>query len=95
MIEISLQEAKKLVSLWSKGTFPTTAQSIKYHFAVHGKGVSAANYWQYLRKAGKFSENLRGTRKSILEAGYIRYMKNGYYIIKNKEGKILSFGIER
>ncbi len=95
MFEISLKEAKKLVSLWSKGTFPTVAQSIRYHFAVHGKSVSAENIWQYLRKAESFSANLRGTRKSELEIGFIRYMKSGYYIIKNNEGKILSFGIGR
>ena len=43
MPKISLSEAKKLVSLWSKGTFPTAAKSIKYHFAVHGKDVAAQN----------------------------------------------------
>ena len=94
MPKISLHEAKKLVSLWSKGTFPTVADSIKYHFAVHGKDVSAQNIWQYLRKAANFAANLRGAKKSFLDGGYIRFMKDGNYIIKNNEGKILSFGME-
>jgi pyocin large subunit-like protein len=95
MSKITLLEAKKLLSLWSKGTFPTVAESIKYHFTVHGKSVSAKNVWQYLRKVESFAANLRGARKSILDNESIRFMKGGHYIIKNREGKILSFGIER
>lgn len=94
MAEITLSEAKKLVSLWSSGTFPTVAESIKYHFLRHGKEVSAADVWQYLRKAEAFERNLRGARTNILQNDFTRYMKNGYYMIKDSAGKIISFGLE-
>ena len=95
MAEITLNEAKKLVSQWAKGTLPTVAKSIKYHFVRHGKEVSAEDVWQYLRKAEAFGRNLRGARTRILRNDFTRYMKNGYYIIKDKTGKIISFGLER
>lgn len=95
MAQITFREAKQLVSKWSKGTFPTISESIKYHFARHGAEVSAENIWQYLRKANNFAENLRGAGKGELEKGFTRYMKNGYYIIKDTKGKILSFGTQR
>jgi len=95
MAEITLGEAKSLVSSWAKGTFPTVSESIKYHFARHGKQVFAEDVWQYLRKSVAFTRNLRGARKSELEIGITRFMKNGYYIIKDEAGKILSFGGEK
>jgi len=67
---------------------------MKYHFARHGKQVSAEDVWQYLRKSVAFTRNLRGARTSELEIGVTRFMKNGYYVIKDETGKILSFGIE-
>jgi filamentous hemagglutinin len=94
-MEISLSEAKRLISQWSKGTLPTVALSIKYHFERHGKEVSAENVWHYLRKAEAFGRNLRGARTSILRNDFTCYMKNGYYMIKNEAGKIISFGLER
>jgi len=94
MIKVTLGEAKKLVSLWSEGTFPTIKESIKYHFARHGKEVSADNVWDYLRKAESFSKNLRNARKSEPEFGVMRYMKSRNYVIKDGKGKILSFGSE-
>ena len=95
MAEITLREAKSLVSSWAKGTFPTVSESIKYHFAGHGKEVSAEDVWQYLRKAEAFERNLRGARTCVLRNDATRYMKNGYYVIKDNAGKILSFGAER
>ena len=92
---VTLIEAKQLVSQWSKGTFPTVAESIKYHFLRHGKEVSAENVWQYLRKAVVFSRNVRGARISNLQNNARRSMKNGYYVIKDSADKILSFGLER
>lgn len=94
-MEITLSEAKRLISQWSKGTLPTVAKSIKYHFLRHGNEVSATDVWQYLRKAEAFGRNLRGARASILRNNFTRYMKNGYYVIKDKTGKIISFGLER
>ncbi len=50
MAEITLREAKSLVSSWTKGTFPTVSESIKYHFARHGKQVPPKTF-------GSISEN--------------------------------------
>ncbi len=95
MVQISLREAKRFVAQWSKGTFPTVAESIKYHFMRHGKEISANTVWQYLRKADAYTQNLRGAKVYILENDASRYVKKGYYVIKDQAGKILSFGIER
>ena len=95
MAEINLREARELVSRWAKGSFPGVSESIKYHFARHGKEVSAKSIWQYLRKSVVFARNLRGSRTSVLEIGITRHMKNGYYVIRDEAGKILSFGRER
>lgn len=94
MGNITLQEAKRRVSSWSKDTFTTVAESIKYHFARYGAEVSAENIWEYLRKTESFGNNLRKSRKMNLDFGYVRYMKSGFYVIKNINGKILSFGAE-
>jgi hypothetical protein len=92
--KLTLQEVKKLLSNWSAGTFPTVAASVKYHFRKHGVEVSAQNIGEYLRKADALARRLRGARKSYLNDSAIRYTKNGLFIIKNIEGKILSFGSE-
>ena len=92
--QISLSAAKSLINKWSKGTFPTISEAIRYHFARHGKNVSANNIWQYLRKAEHFSQNLRGARKSQLSDEKIRYMKKGVFVIKDLQNKIVSFGQE-
>ncbi|MCY7374457.1 MAG: hypothetical protein LH472_00590 [Pyrinomonadaceae bacterium] len=64
MAQISLSEAKKLISFWVKETFPTVSESIKYHFARHGREVSAGgDVWQYLRKSVAFAKNLRGEER--------------------------------
>ena len=91
---LTLNEAKKLLSNWSAGTFPTVAASVKYHFRKHGVEVSAQNIGEYLRKADVLARNLRGAKKSYLDNGAIRSAKSGLFIIKNIEGKILSFGSE-
>ncbi len=95
MTRISLSEAKKLVASWSKGTFPTVSESIKYHFMRHGRETVASDVWQYLRKADAFRRSLRGAEITNLEGRTVRYTKKGYYLIKEGGGKILSFGTER
>ena len=82
-----LSEAKTLVNMWSKGSFNTVFDSIRYHAKIHGQG----NVMKYLRKAANF--NYKGARKIGLRAdGTVRYVrKNGEYIIK-KGGKIISYG---
>ena len=92
MVKISLSEAKSLVDSWSKGTFPTIAESVKYHFNRHGKEVAARNVWQYLRKSVAFTQNLRGAATVNLQNDAVRCTKKGYYVIKDQIGKILSFG---
>ena len=94
MKQITFREAKDLFRLWSRGTFPTVAESIQYHFTRHGSGVSAKNIWQYLRKAEAFSHNLRDAKIKVSGDDCLRYVKKGYYVIKDKSGKILSFGAE-
>jgi hypothetical protein len=92
MSKITFTEAKKLIRLWSRGTFPTVAESIRYHFARHGESLSAKDVWQYLRKSAKFVNNLRNARKKNLNDGKNRYMKNGFFVIIDLDGKIVSFG---
>lgn len=45
-----------------------------------------------MRKAYEFNRNLRGAEKTALENGAIRYVKKGYFIIKDEAGNILSYG---
>ena len=89
---IAVSEAKTLVGGWSKGTFAKVSETLDYHFAKHGFEVGAENLVQYMRKAAAFGSNLRGAQRTVLEGGATRYVKNGYYIIKDQAGKILSFG---
>jgi RHS repeat-associated protein len=91
----TFSEAKTLVGAWGKGTFPTLAKTIAYHFAEHGEEVGAKSALQYLRKAYEFNRNLRGAETKLLENGATRYTKNGYYIIKDVDGHILSYGVAR
>lgn len=91
-VKIGFSEAKSLVGAWGSGTFRNLSQSVTYHFGKHGAEVGASNVWQYLRKAEGFARNLRGAKVTELEDGARRYVKNGYYLIKDKAGKILSYG---
>lgn len=87
--------AKALLRAWGKGTFPTIAKSVRYHFAKHGAEVGAKDVWQYMRKAEAFGHNLRRAQTSDIGGGLTRYTKNGYYIIKDAGGNILSYGRAR
>lgn len=78
-----------LVGAWGKGTFPTLAKTIAYHFEKHGADVGAKNTLQYMRKAFEFTKNLRGAEKQLLKGGATRYMKNGRYV-DILDGKIVS-----
>ena len=91
-IKLGFNEAKRLVGGWGTGTFRNLSQTIKYHFGKHGAEVGANNVWQYLRKAEGFARNLRGAKVTTLEDGAKRYVKNGHYVIKDKAGKIVSYG---
>jgi RHS repeat-associated protein len=84
-------DTARFIEAWGKGTFETVEKSWAYHFEKHGEEVGAESLLQYLRKAEGFNQNLRGATKSVLDSA-IRHSKNGKYIIKDFEGKILSFG---
>ena len=61
----------------------------------HGRETGASDVWQYLRKADAFGRNLRGAGMINLEDGTVRYVKKGYYLMKDGGGKVLSFGTEK
>lgn len=88
----TLSEAKQLLGSWGGSSFATVANSVRYHFATHGREVGAKNVLQYLRKASEFSRNLRGAAKKHLDDGKVRYEKNGRFVIHDENGKILSYG---
>lgn len=64
MPQVIFSEAKKLVSFWGKGTFPTAAESIKYHFARHGGRSFRPECPAVFEKTFAYNENLRGARTS-------------------------------
>ncbi|MDE6981822.1 MAG: hypothetical protein K2P60_10550, partial [Lachnospiraceae bacterium] len=84
--------------IWSKGTFDSIEDSLKYHFNKHGQEVGAKDINQYVRKAKEFSKNLKRARVSYPKEGTPgakTYTKNGKYITIDSDGKILTFGLER
>ncbi|MCI5207227.1 MAG: RHS repeat-associated core domain-containing protein [Candidatus Electrothrix sp. ATG2] len=84
--KMPLSEAKNLMSKWSKGTFDSISDSIRYHTGRHGDGDIA----KYLRKAASF--NKKGAKKKILDDGATRWnKKNGEFLIE-REGKIVTYG---
>jgi len=91
-VNIAMKEAKTLVGGWAKGSFKKVSESLDYHFKEHGFEVGAENLVQYMRKAAAFASNLKGARKIHREDGTTKYIKNGYYVIKDQAGKILSYG---
>ncbi len=90
--DVTLSEAKGLIREWTRATFQTRADSIRYHFSIHGAEVGAANVWQYLRQAHGLWQNLRSATPSELDEGKARYTKRGRYLILDAQRKIVSFG---
>ena len=89
-LSCKLSEAKKLVARWEKGTFSTLRGSILYHWQKHMPGTDV---WTYLRKAAAF--NKKGAVRKLVDDGIIRYeRKSGEYLME-REGKIVSYGINR
>ncbi|MGL5839781.1 MAG: hypothetical protein ACRCY3_14915 [Sphingorhabdus sp.] len=87
---VKLSEAKRLIGLWSKGNHSSLKASLEYHVGKHGSG----DLTKYLRKAENF--NYKGATKSELENGATRWnRKNGEFIIKDENGKIVSYGPEK
>ena len=89
---IAFSEAKTLIGAWSRGTFSKVSESLDYHFHKHGFEVGARSLVDYMRKASAFASNLRGATRTQLENGLTRYVKSGYYVIKDQAGKIVSYG---
>ncbi|MFN7323998.1 MAG: hypothetical protein ACK5SM_04555, partial [Sphingomonadales bacterium] len=84
-----LSEAKRLVGLWDKGSFPSLRASFQHHFGKHGAGM---NFAKYLRKAENFNKN--GTRKyaDYDGSGSTKWIRsNGETLYENKDGKIVSY----
>ncbi len=90
---VTLSEAKRLMRGWTRAGSRTLADSIRYHFGVHGAEVGAIDVWQYLRKAHNFKQRLRGAARINLDEGKTRYIKQDRYIILDARGKIVSYGI--
>lgn len=44
-------------------------------------------------KAAAFGRNLCGAAVINFDDDAVRYMKKGYYLIKDRGGKVLSFGV--
>lgn len=82
---------------WGKGSFDSASGSLTEHFAKHGAEVGAKDIDQYLRKAEAFAQNLRGATKSAVDGatpGVTRYKKLGKYIDLDRDGNIISFGLQ-
>ncbi|MEM8071491.1 filamentous hemagglutinin N-terminal domain-containing protein [Morganella morganii] len=80
---------------WHQGSFDSPADSLQKHYEKHGKEVGANDIEQYQRKAEEFSRNLRGAKTSQIRGAtdnVTRYYKNGKYIDRTDDGKIISFG---
>jgi len=86
-------ESARLAEQWGPGTFESVAVSLDYHFKRHGAELGAANLLQYLRKADRFAANIKRSKRVRLPDGSIRYTKSKRYVIKDADGKILSFGL--
>lgn len=55
---------------WHRGTFPTRAASLEYHFNTHGSEVSSTNLVDYLNKATTYRSEIinnisKGTASSV------------------------------
>jgi RHS repeat-associated protein len=90
---VTMREARSLLSVWSRETTQgMRSQLIKHAFEGHGAEVGAKNVVEYMRKAAAFST--KGLKREVFENGArIRYLrKDGYYVIKDASGKIVSFG---
>ena len=86
-------EVATLAERWGKGTFESVEDSLAYHFSEHGAEVDADSLLQYLRKADDFASNLERSKRVNLPDGAVRFIKNGRYLIKDAEGRIVSFGL--
>jgi RHS repeat-associated protein len=87
-VKMAMSEYRVLRNSWSQGTFRTMAESLRYHFQKHGRGLS---FDTYMRRASQF--NPKGARKSFNPAtGHTTLRRaNGEFVILNRQGKIVSY----
>ncbi|MEY0057875.1 hypothetical protein AB7W71_01645 [Providencia rettgeri] len=80
---------------WHQGSFNSPDESLQKHYEKHGKEVGAGSVEQYRNKAEEFIKNLKGARTVKVRGAtnnVTRYYKNGKYLDRTSEGKIISFG---
>ncbi|OZS71943.1 hypothetical protein CHI95_24585 [Providencia rettgeri] len=80
---------------WHQGSFNSPDESLQKHYEKHGKEVGAGSVEQYRNKAEEFVKNLKGARTVKVRGAtdnVTRYYKNGKYLDRTSEGKIISFG---
>ncbi|MFL0582604.1 hypothetical protein ACH0B6_08530 [Solibacillus silvestris] len=81
---------------WHPGSFGFAAESIVYHYDVHGAEVGAKSAADYLNKAIEYRKTAKkGVKPSNVRGevdGVKRYRKNGKYIDLAPDGRIVSFG---
>ncbi|MGI3429999.1 hemagglutinin repeat-containing protein [Providencia stuartii] len=80
---------------WHKGSFNSPEDSLQKHYEKHGREIGANSVEEYKRKAEGFAENLKGARTAKIRGAtdnVTRYYKNGKYLDKTADGKIISFG---
>ncbi|MBV2190105.1 hypothetical protein [Providencia rettgeri] len=79
---------------WHQGSFNSPDESLQKHYEKHGKEVGAGSIEQYRNKAEEFVKNLKGARTVKVRGAtdnVTRYYKNGKYLDRTSEGKIISF----
>ncbi|AVL74176.1 MULTISPECIES: hypothetical protein [Providencia] len=89
------ENKNKIKDQWHQGSFNLPEESLQKHYEKHGKEVGASDIEQYQRKAEEFSRSLKGAKTSKIRGAtdnVTRYYKNGKYLDKTADGKIISFG---
>ena len=82
---------KYLENNWDKGTFANIKNSIKYHVAKHGKGLSELQYTQRAIRAFKDSTAVRSAARDIRGRAVVRVISNEGTGLFTKSGRIIWF----
>jgi len=93
---------------WSSGTYKTRAESVDYHFGLHGRAVGARTVQEYLQKANAMHQRTYGIKatnntftvidtpksgKKVAQRKFIDKSTGSYIIVtQTKKTQILSFG---
>ena len=88
--ESQMREIERLMQGWGQASYDSVAHCIVNHANRHGY---PGNYLKYLRKAANF--NKKRSRKSSREPGVYRWnRRNDEYLIE-RDGKIVSYGMNK